>query len=342
MKLSTLNFCLLCWLVVICCPVSVSAQQSSEPAGSGQTAVQADTAAQDTIATPVPAVQDSLQDTVATDTLSGASQEEGIPSDLQRLTRLISFRKILLVLIVFVITYLLNKFMARILDNLSERFSYYRLGIKRLVPVFRITVWSIAIYIMIGGIINPPFETVITVLASVAIAVGFASQDILKNIFGGFMIIMDRPFQVGDKIEVSSYYGEVLQIGLRSTRIVTPDDSVVTIPNSELMNKAVSNANSGALDCQVVAEIFLPANVDLEQVKEIANRAASSSQYTYLRKPVTVITLNEVSDRGLLVKLRVKAYVLDIRYEFQFKSDMTDTILRELNRRKMIPEQFKP
>ncbi|MDZ7690606.1 MAG: hypothetical protein U5K69_05635 [Balneolaceae bacterium] len=114
----------------------------------------------------------------------------------------------------------------------------------------------------------------------------------------------------------------------------------MTIPNAEVMNKAVSNSNSSALDCQVVAEIFLPADVDLEQVKKIAYRAAISSKYTYLKKPVTLIALNEVSTQGLLVKLRVKAYVLDIRYEFLFKSDMTDTILTELNRRKLIPEQF--
>lgn len=340
MKSFLVCFCIQIGLLTIF-SVPVSAQQTTEPGAGEQTTAQTDTT-QDTAAVAIPGVQDASQDTSVSDTLSEANPENGSGSELQTLTRLISFRKILLVLFIFLFTYFLNKFAAQILDNLSERFSTYRLGIKRMIPVFRIGVWSIALYIMIAGIINPPFETVITVTASVGIAVGFASQDILKNIFGGFMIIMDRPFQVGDKIEVGSYYGEVLQIGLRSTRIVTPDDSVVTIPNSELMNKAVSNSNSSALDCQVVAEIYLPANVDLEQVKEITHRAAISSKYTFLKKPVTIITLNEVSDRGLLVKLRVKAYVLDIRYEFLFKSDMTDTILRELNRRKMIPEQFKP
>jgi len=153
------------------------------------------------------------------------------------------------------------------------------------------------------------------------------------------MIILDRPFQVGDKIRVGDHYGEVLSIGLRSSRVVTPDDSVVSIPNAELMNRAVSNANSSALDCQVVAEIFLPATVDVKKVKEISFRAVYASSYTYLNKPVDVIVLNEMYNRQFVVKLRVKAYVIDIRYEFLFMSDMTEMILDECNRLGYIPKK---
>ena len=152
------------------------------------------------------------------------------------------------------------------------------------------------------------------------------------------MIILDRPFQVGDKIQVGDHYGEVLSIGLRSSRVVTPDDSVVSLPNGELMNRAVSNANSSALDCQVVAEIFLPATVDVRTVKEIAYKSVYSSSFTYLNKPVVVIVLNEIHNTRYVMKMRVKAYVVDIRYEFMFKSDVTEMILQECNRQGLIPD----
>src|SRR5699024_11243174 len=121
------------------------------------------------------------------------------------------------------------------------------------------------------------------------------------------MIILVRHFQVGDKIEVGDDYGEVIQVGLRSSRIVTPDDSIVSMPNCELMNKAVSNANSGAFDCLVVAEIFLPADVPLATVKRIAYKAAVSSRYVYLKKPVSIIMLNEVHEENFVVKLDRKS-----------------------------------
>ena len=157
-----------------------------------------------------------------------------------------------------------------------------------------------------------------------------------KNIFGGIMILFDRPFQVGDKIEIGEYYGEVIKIGLRSTRIVTPDDSTVSIPNGEVMSKSVSNTNYGEPNCQVVAEIYLPITVDTEKVRQIAVEAAQVSKYIFLKKPVVVLFFNEVKERRSYLKMRLKAYVMDIRYEFQFKSEMTETVIRELIKEKII------
>lgn len=258
--------------------------------------------------------------------------EEALEEGAGQLRNLVSIPKILFSVLLLVGAWFVNRFLIRILDNLAERATNYRLFIKRLTPVTRITIWTFVIYIVIAGVISPPFETVLALTASFGIAVGFASQDILRNIFGGIMIILDRPFQVGDKIQVGEHYGEVKSIGLRSCLIETPDDNTVAIPNGELMNRAVSNANSSALDCQVVAEIFIPATADVMLAKDVARRAVFSSPYLYMNKPVAVIALNELNNRGLFVKLRVKAYVLDIRYEFLFKSDMTEMIVTELNR----------
>ena len=277
-------------------------------------------------------------DEAASDEDAEEEFESEMEQELVQLRELVSFSKVFNALLLLVLTYFLNKYVTLILDNMSEKATNYRLFIKRLSPISRIVIWSVALYIIIAGILAPPFETIITIAASIGIAVGFASQDILRNIFGGIMIILDRPFQVGDKIQVGDHYGEVLSIGLRSSRVVTPDDSIVSLPNGELMNRAVSNTNSSALDCQVVAEIFLPATVDVSTVKEIAYKSVYSSSFTYLNKPGVVIVLNEIYNNRYVMKLRVKAYVVDIRYEFMFKSDMTEMILQECNRQGLIPD----
>jgi len=277
------------------------------------------------------------EETSDNETQASEGENDEAVNEVQQIQELISLNKIFYSLLILIITYFFNKYFSIILDNIAEKATNYRLFVKRLAPISRIVIWSFAIYIVIAGIIDPPFETIVAIGASVGIAVGFASQDILKNIFGGVMIILDRPFQVGDKISVSEHYGEVLSIGLRSSRVVTPDDSIVSIPNAELMNKAVSNSNSSALDCQVVAEIYLPATVNVSSVKQLAMKAVYASPYTYLNKPVDVIVLNEIHEKQFVIKLRVKAYVLDIRYEFQFKSDMTEMIIEECNRLGYIP-----
>lgn len=281
--------------------------------------------------------QDSLSTVQADSAVTDSSNVINLKPKIVPFEELFSTGKIISSFIVLIFAFLLNRFITFLLGKLAENQASYRLLIKRLIPFLNVILWSVALFIVIGGIINPPVETILTVGASIGIAVGFAAQDILKNIFGGFIIILDSPFQVGDKIEIDGYYGEVTGIGLRSTRIVTPDDSLVTIPNADIVNNSVSNSNTGALDCQVVASIYLPADTNIDTVKEVAYKAAITSRYVYLNKPVVVITENQVIDKNYIIHLKVKAYVLDIRYEFLLKGEITELILTELNRRQLLP-----
>ena len=249
---------------------------------------------------------------------------------------IISFSKVFWSLVVLIIGFFIIRIISKILDLIAEKSTGYRITIKGFVPILRIFGWIVIIYIIIAGIIRPPLPTIITVAGALGIGVGLAAQDIFKNIFGGIMILFDRPFQVGDKIEIGDHYGEVIKIGLRSTRIVTPDDSTVSIPNGEVMSKSVSNTNYGEPSCQVVAEVYLPITVDTEKVRQIAIEAAQVSKYIFLKKPIVVLFFNEVKERRSYLKMRLKAYVMDIRYEFQFKSEMTETVIRELIKEKVI------
>lgn len=257
---------------------------------------------------------------------------KGVGDDLKppSVKDLVSFGKILWSVIFLAIGYFFIKFLSSVLESFAERSTNYRITIKGLIPVVKISSWVFILFIIIAGIFQPPIATVLTVTASVGIAIGFAAQDILKNIFGGIMILFDRPFQVGDKIQIGTYYGEVVEIGLRSTRIVTPDDSLVSVPNAEVMNTSVSNSNTGEPYCQVVAEIYLPITVDTTKARQIAIEAAQVSRFIYLNKPVVVLFFNEVKERRSYLKMRLKAYVSDIRNEFAFKSDMTEIVMREL------------
>ena len=204
--------------------------------------------------------------------------------------------------------------------------------LKGFIPIFRILAWTLVFFIIIQGIIKPNWQTILALGASVGVAIGFAAQDILKNIFGGFTILAEKSFQVGDKIQVGEHYGEVLSIGFRSTKMVTSDDSVVTLPNSELTSKPISNSNSGATNCQVVAGFYLPDGIDFEKVRRIATEAAQVSGFVFLNKPIVVLFTHELRENKTFIRMRLKAYVLDVRYEFMFKSQMTEIILDELKK----------
>ena len=115
--------------------------------------------------------------------------------------------------------------------------------------------------------------------------------------------------------------------------MVTADDSIVTLPNHLIVNSAVSNSNSGENNCQVVAEFFLLPGTDLGLARKIAERSAATSRYCYLDKPIAVIFLTESEMGQTRIKMRLKAYVLHVRYEFKFKSDMTEIVIGEFQKR---------
>ena len=255
------------------------------------------------------------------------------------LDEIISVPKIFWSIVFLLAGYFLIRIISRILEIFAERSTRYRITIKSFIPVVKILGWIGLVFIVIAGIFQPPAATLLAFSASIGVAVGFASQDILKNIFGGVMILFDRPFKSGDKIDVGGHYGEVVEIGLRSTRIVTPDDNLVSIPNSEIMNNSVSNANAGEANCQGIAEIYLPIDADTAQCRAIATQTAMVSRYVYLNKPIVIVFSNEFKDRRSLLKMKIKAYVLDIRDEFKFKSEMTEVVIKKLLSEKILQVQ---
>jgi small-conductance mechanosensitive channel len=285
----------------------------------------------------------SPQDTIQAD--SAASNGRRLLQPISNLKETsiyqsLSAKKLVWSVIILIIAFFAIRLLIRLLILFSEKSTRYRITIKGLIPLIRVIAWSTVILFIITAIFKPSIAALITFSASVGVAIGFASQDILKNIFGGIVIIFDQPFKVGDKIEVGKYYGEVTEIGLRSTRLVTPDDSVVAVPNSEIMNQSVSNANAGALNCQVVAEIFLPLDIDTVKVRQMAIETAQTSKYIYLKKPITVLFFQEIKEKRTFYKMRLKAYVLDIRYEFVFKSEITELVVRQLLKEGILSPEF--
>jgi small-conductance mechanosensitive channel len=258
---------------------------------------------------------------------------EGLIAEMSSETRALSdyfsFPKLFLTLLIIGLTYLFLRVVSGLLTVWGERTTRHRVTIKGFIPVVRIVVWIGSFSFIIVAIFHPPMASVLAISASIGVAVGFAAQDLLKNIFGGIIIIIDKPFQIGDKIQIGSHYGEVTGIGLRSTRLVTPSDSLVTVPNAVVMSQAVANANSGEENCQVVTEVYLPLNADIGRIRQTALEAAQVSRYVFLNKPVVVLFSQEDVGQRVLLKVKVKAYVNDLRNEFLFQSEITEVLTKE-------------
>ena len=99
----------------------------------------------------------------------------------------------------------------------------------------------VILVVSIIGILGVPMASIVTVLASAGVAVGMALQGALGNLAGGIMVLIFRPFQIGDYVAVAGAEGTVKEIALFYTTLDTPDNRRITVPNGNLMNANVEN-----------------------------------------------------------------------------------------------------
>jgi len=250
-------------------------------------------------------------------------QFDPAPSLLENLT----FGRMAAAAVIIALTWLAIRLVQRVLEFLSGRVNRARFFFKNIEPIVRISLWFVATYVIIASL-APSREVFFTGIASIGIALGLGAQDLIKNVVGGLVVLTDRPFQLGDRVKIGDAYGEIDHIGLRSTKMTTPDDTRVTIPNANVMTAAVYDANSGVPDAQVVTDIYLPIDTDADTAMRIGREAAFTSPYLLSTKPVTVLVANQF-DKVPHLRLRIKAYVHDHRYEPAMQSDITARIQRE-------------
>lgn len=221
--------------------------------------------------------------------------------------------------------YLLARFGAVGISALAERVPRRRIVINMLVPVVKFVVYGSAVYVIARPLLDLSATQVLAFSGVLGAALGFGLKDLFAGIVGGLVVIMEKPYRVGDKVEIDDSYGEVTGIGLRSTTVTTPDDTDVHVPNATLFTENVVNVNAGAPEMMVVVEVAVARSADIGPATDIVEEALVTSKYVAIDEehPVSVV----VEDRGYHRVLKGRAYVADLRDEFAFSSDVTERTL---------------
>ena len=161
------------------------------------------------------------------------------------------------------------------------------------------------------------------------VAVGFAAKDTLSNLIAGILLIIDRPFEIGDRIEVwsapagSASWGDVIDIGLRATRIKTTDNIVVIIPNNEIMTRDIVNYTIISSSIRVRVNIGIAYDADMAAAKALIIRAAQSADWI-LAEPAPKVVVRDFGESSVDLQLRV--WIQDARKRMDTISYVTDTV----------------
>ena len=228
-------------------------------------------------------------------------------------------------LLVFVIFYLLWMVIRLALKSVLKRGGQDKTTRLFILNLVKYTV------LIIGGVnaLKAGGVDIAAVLASLGIAgitVGFAARDAFSNLISGLLIFLDRPFVIGDLVEVGDNYGRVDAITLRSTRIVTPDGRMLAVPNAEMINKTVAsytNFPNIRLDIQVTVDV----NENLDRARKLLLSLVEGDP-RFLSDPAPAVLVQQLNDYNVLLELR--AWLKDERTHIDERARLREKVFNTL------------
>jgi len=165
--------------------------------------------------------------------------------------------------------------------------------------------------VVVGGFLyavclawNVPLTSWLASAGVLGIAVGFAAKDTLSNLFSGVFIVADSPYKVGDFVVLdNTIRGQVLEIGMRSTRLLTRDDVEVTVPNAVIANSQIVNQTGGPYEkMRVRIKVEAAYGSDVDQVEEVLLSCVEGADHV-CDQPTPRVRFREFGASGLVFEL---------------------------------------
>lgn len=180
---------------------------------------------------------------------------------------LLDFAKTLLIaVIIFVIGRKIVKFALKITKKTMER-KDVEISVQKFVMSLATFAYNIFLIIIIASVLGIGASSIVAIIGSAGLAVGLALQGSLSNLAGGVLILLLKPFKVGDYIISAGAEGTVQSIDIFYTRIATTDNKVVVIPNGTISNSNVTNTTKQD-ERMLVFEFTVGLNTDIAEVRE--------------------------------------------------------------------------
>lgn len=202
----------------------------------------------------------------------------------------------------------------------------------RLVDLFELGTKYVILFVALMVILRVLGIDVTPLLAGAGIAgiaAALALQDTLANFFGGVTIIMDKPFKEKDRVQIDRFVGDIVHVGPRSTRLVTPDAQLVTIPNSIVTKTSIVTYSAPDLSMRLKIPFSVAYGTDLDRAKAVVIEeitGASERCKDIALDPVPEVLTEELGDSG--IRMTANVWVTSCIREPQVKDAIIGRIYR--------------
>lgn len=243
---------------------------------------------------------------------------------------LLDFLKILPSLIAALVIFVVGLILT-ILTTRTVRLALQKRDVKpeAVTVLVRLTYISLLILTLVISLQQIGFNLTafLTGLGILGFTVGFALQDVSKNLVAGVLLLIQQPFEIGDSIEVDNYRGEVLEINMRATRLLSSDGLIVLIPNADVFAKPIINFTQ-AKKRRVDIEVGVNGESDLEFVRATALGAVRTIK-GYVEEPAPKVSFHTFG-----------AFTLDLTIQFWVDSSQTSALDAKNNAIELVNTAF--
>ncbi len=231
---------------------------------------------------------------------------------------------------ILVLGFVMVSWLIRAVIGLAER----RIGLKTSsATVIRrwLTLVSTATLIILSfNLVQIPLSVFAFLGGALAIGIGFGTQNLLKNLISGVMLLIERPLRIGDLVEIDGVRGRVTSIGIRFSTIHQSDGIDTLIPNSELVEKKLTNWTFSNPDIRREIRVGVAYGADPVQVKNLMQGAAMEHP-DVMRHPEPMVVLDDLGDNALIFTLRYWIRIETGTDGRRVDSDLRCDILEKLN-----------
>ena len=209
--------------------------------------------------------------------------------------------KILLAIVVLVVGLLLIKFVTKLVNRHLER-SKLDPTVKNVLGKLVKILLYVVLLVGLIEILGVPMTSVAALIASGGLAVGLGFQGALANLAGGFLILIFKPFKIGDYVEAADAEGIVSDISIFYTKLLTLDNRTVLIPNGDLMSSKVTNLTAEPIR-RIDLDFKITNDIDQDFVRSVLLKAAEACE-SVLQDPPPFARLTAVDDDTYIFTVR--------------------------------------
>ena len=169
-------------------------------------------------------------------------------------------------------------------------------------------------------------SALLTSLGIVGLTIGFAARDALSNLISGILIFIDRPFVLGDLVEIDGQYGKVDRITLRSTRVVTSNGRMLAVPNTEIINKTVASYTNFP-HLRIDVGVTVGVNEDLDNVRRLLLSLVKDDA-VFMAEPAPRVVVTALNDYNVAMELQT--WIDDERRHIEVRFELREKVFKIL------------